>query len=217
MYTIPNDWFLYINIAIAAIYLLFFLLGMKRGFLYQVVTVIATLASFVFAWRYHGVMAEHIALWPTALTPMQDTLFADKVYGYANEIAWFVGLYLVFKLIGAILSQLVKGLQDVPLIKQLNGILGAVLGILIATVWVLVISAVLNSPVFDNGQTVKDNTLISPIVRTTITAVHELGGPDDMTEMLNAVYSRVQEFGDPDVEAVDEWLDEHGYPGKDEE
>ena len=54
-----------------------------------------------------------------------------------------------------------RGLQDIPLIKEVSALLGGVLGAAEAMIFVLVLTMALNSPLFNNGQAAVDNTLIS--------------------------------------------------------
>lgn len=211
MFTIEYAWLLYIDIAVILIYLAFFFLGVHRGFLYQIITLIASVASFFVSWRYHELFADYAEIWPRSLTPMQDTLFADILYQKMNQVVWFVLLFLILKLMFAIVSQLFKGLQEVPILRQINGIFGGLLGLVISTIWVLVFSVFLNTPVITNGQMVKEQTLVGLVIQESKKVSAEFGGPENAGEVLNYIYTSAQELDGQDMEIVSQWLEEHGF------
>ena len=99
MITIPSGFTLYINIAVAAFYLLFLVMGSRRGFLRQIIAVAGLLISGFLAVRYYVLLASYIHIVPWEWLPLQDTMIADMVAGYANEAVWFLILFLVFRLL----------------------------------------------------------------------------------------------------------------------
>ncbi|MBQ9048800.1 MAG: CvpA family protein [Solobacterium sp.] len=217
MIHIPESFYFYTNIAVGVLYLFFLISGYRRGFLLSVVTVIGSVMSFLAAWRYSPVANEYLRLYPRELTPMQDTLMADQVYVFVNQIAWFLIIFLVLKLVFFLIGRIAEGLQKVPVIRQISGILGAGLGAVVATFWVLAFCVVLNTPVFDNGRALKNNSCLHVISDTARAAVSELGVPVDSTEALNKLYTEAQNLSDEDREAVSAWLDAHGFDKLDEE
>ena len=128
MFSVPETWALYVNIGIIVFYVLFFLAGWKRGVLYQIVTTIGTVASLVIAFRYCALMCSYLHLWPRSLTPFQDTLFADQIYLYMNELICFIVLFLAARLVFHLLEKLTEGLQEVPVFKQVGSLLGGLFG-----------------------------------------------------------------------------------------
>ena len=111
----------------------------------------------------------------------------------------------------AIVSQLFKGLQEVPILRQINGIFGGLLGLVISTIWVLVFSVFLNTPVITNGQLVKEKTLVGLVIQESTKVSAEFGGPENAGEVLNYIYTSAQELDGQDMEIVSQWLEEHGF------
>ena len=213
MITINTDLFnpAYINIAVAALYVIFMIRGAKRGILMQVLSAFGTIVSFLAAWRYCSFAAGYYNLWPKNIAPMNDIPgIGDSVYGRLNQLIWFVALFVVIRLLFVILEKLCSGLSGLPVIKEVSGLLGGLLGIVSATIWIMVICVVLNMPFFKNGKWVTDHSLIGTITSKVSKTVTEFAGPIDTSETISNLYQEVTEFGDQDKEAIGEWLSEHG-------
>lgn len=211
MFSIPESWSLYINIGIIVFYLLFFLAGWKRGVLYQIVTTIGTIASLVIAFRYCTLMSSYLHLWPRSLTPFQDTLFADQIYLYMNELVCFLILFLIARLVFHLLEKLTEGLQEVPVFKQIGSLLGGLFGIVTATVWVFILCFILNTGIVKNGVKIQELTLFSTIKDGVVFAAEECGLTVDGSRILDKVYEEIRNLDDKDIHMIDSWLEEHGY------
>jgi uncharacterized membrane protein required for colicin V production len=213
MITINTDWFnpVYINIAVAALYVIFMIRGAKRGVLMQVLSAFGTIVSFLAAWRYCTFASGYYNLWPKNVVPMSDIPgVGDSVYSRLNELLWFIVLFFVIRLLFIILEKLCSGLSGLPVLKEISGLLGGILGIVTATVWVMVICVVLNMPFFKNGRQVAEQSMIGTITNAVSKTITEFAGPINASETIGDLYQEVTEFGDQDKEAIGEWLSEHG-------
>jgi uncharacterized membrane protein required for colicin V production len=201
----------YINIAVLVLYVIFMIRGAKRGLLMQVISALGTVVSFLAAWRYCSFASGYYNLWPKDLIPMRDIPgVGDALYSHLNQVIWFIALFIVIRLLFVILEKLCSGLSGLPVIKEVSGLLGGVLGLVSATVWVIVITVILNMPFFKNGKDVTDQSLLGTVTKTVTGAVTELAGPVNAAETISGLYQEVTEFGDQDKEAIGEWLSDHG-------
>ena len=211
MINLPVDSVKAINIAVILLYAFSLWRGAKKGFLLQILSTFGTMLAFLAAWRYRGVASKFYRLWPDSLNPMKGNPYlGDAVYAYLNEIIWFAALFLIICLLFLILGKLVSGISSLPVIKEVSGLLGAVLGGLAATVWVLVICTVMNTPLFTNGAEIAKNSLIGTISDAAASTVSQFAGPIDTSEVFQKVYSGAKDLDDKDKEFLEDWLIDHG-------
>ena len=211
MFYIPEAYALYINIGIIVFYLLFFLVGWKRGLLYQVITTLGTVVSLAAALRYCTLMSTYLHLWPRALAPFQDTVFADKIYTYMNLIVCFIVLFLAARLLLHLLEKLAEGLQEVPVFKQVGSFLGGLFGMITATVWIFVFCFMMNTGLVKNSAAIQDATMFSTIKESVFCIADLAGLHMDSTQILDTIYEQISTIENKDIEAVQKWLDENGY------
>ena len=162
---IPENVFPYINIAIIVIYLLMIYLGYKRGFLFELLTILYTLASLLVSWFSAPVFASLFRLFDLGKVDDKYEILS-KIYdinGLLNSIAYFLIIFLILKLVYSLLSLLVKSLNKIPVIGGFNQLLGGIFGVFNGTIIVLVLSLLLSLPVVSNGKTVKEKTFLKYI------------------------------------------------------
>lgn len=211
MITIPSGFTLYINIAVAAFYLVFLVMGSRRGFLRQIIAVAGLLISGFLAVRYYVLLASYIHIVPREWLPLQDTMIADMVAGYANEAVWFLILFLVFRLLFTIIDRLARKIHELPVFKQISSILGGGLGVITATVWIFIICTVMNTSLFSNGEYYVRHTALG-MIRTAVTGtLKEQNLPVSTTDIVNQIYMTSQNISDDDKQAIETWLQEQGF------
>lgn len=210
MIKIPTGAETYFNIALLIFYLIFMIGSYRKGFLRSVVSLAGGLLSLFLAFRYCTVASQYFHLWPSSWTPFQDTLIQSKVYEYFNETAWFVVIFVVLKLVFYLLEKLMAGIQSIPVLKQISGVLGAILGFCSATIWVLVVCVVLNTPLFEGGSDIISNSYLG-IVQTETSAVLSEIGITSNSDIINQIYTAAQNLDDQDKSTVEQWLEGQGY------
>ena len=210
MISIPANSEQYFNIGLAVFYIFMMIAGYRKGFLRSVVSFCGVLLSLFLAFRYCTLANQYFQLWPTAWTPFQDTLIAGTVYQYFNEVAWFILIFAALKLIFFLLEKLITGIQNIPVISQISGVLGALLGACSATIWVLVICIILATPLFKNGSETVDNTYLG-IVQDKTAEVLAKAGIKNEIEAVNQIYEAAGKLDSKDKQAVEQWLQDHGY------
>ena len=211
MFVIPETYALYINIGIVVFYLLFFLVGWKRGLLYQIITTVGTVASLAIAFRYCSLMGSYVHLWPRAATPFQDTLIAEKIYLYMNLVFCFIILFFSARLLFHLLEKLAEGLQEVPVFKQAGSFLGGVFGMVAATVWIFVFCFIMNTGLVKNSAAIQQATMFSAIKESVFIIADKAGLQMDSSEILDTVYEQLSTLDNKDIEAIKQWLEEYGY------
>lgn len=159
---IPENYFIFINVLIVAIYLVFMFIGYKKGFLYEVVNLIYTALSLVIAWFVSPVLAS---LFP--IVDLNNISSEYKILGelfnlntILNTVLYFIIVFLLLKLIYVIISILLKSMNEIPVVGSFNKILGAVFGFFNATLIVLALSMLCSLPIIKNGNDIKEKTFM---------------------------------------------------------
>lgn len=159
--TIPSNYFIYIDIFIGFIYFIFIIIGYKKGFLFELLSLLYTTISALVSWFLAPILAS---LYPilninniNAETQIL-TKFID-LSTILNTLIYFVIVFLLLKLFYIVLAFVLKGVNKVPVIGKFNQILGIFAGIFNATLITLVLSMLLTLPVFSNGNEIKNNTV----------------------------------------------------------
>ncbi len=163
--TIPENYYLYVSIFIAAIYAAMIFIGYKRGFLYEAVSLLYTAASLLAAWFVSPVLSS---LWPLFdLSEINEKYkLLDGIFNLnkiLNTAAYFLIVFLILKLLYVFVSMLMKSLNKLPVIGKFNQVLGALCGVLNATLIAVALSMLLSLPVVKNGADVREKTILKYI------------------------------------------------------
>lgn len=161
MFKFPHEFIVYLN-AIWALFLVFVLYrGYKRGMLLQVVGLIGTFVSLIIAWLFSDVFVNvytFINYNKTGISKF-DMFVSDN----ANQMIWFIIIFVVIRLLMLVLTPIASMISKIPLIKQVNSILGALFSIVIYFVYMGLLILFLTLPVITNGNEIIENTLLKPI------------------------------------------------------
>ena len=194
--TLNTEWLspTYINIAVVVLYVIFMIRGAKRGVLVQVLSSLGTVVSFLAAWRYCSFASGYYELVPKDIVPMNEIpAIGQAIYSHLNEMIWFIALFAVLRLLFVILEKLCSGLSGLPVIKEVSGLLGGLLGVVSATIWILVLFVVLNMPFFRNGSEIANRSLIGTITNKVSHTVKEFAGPIDASETIGNMYQQMNQ------------------------
>ena len=150
---ISSNLFIYINIFIALIYLTFAIIAFKKGMIFQILSLIWTIISLFGAWFLAPIFAGKLPI--IKLDEKYSILGIEPI---VNTIIYCVIFSLLIKLIFVFISPLLKKVSDIPLIGWINKLGGFIVGLINATVIVLLLSLLLDTPLFSNGKEIKENT-----------------------------------------------------------
>lgn len=211
MFEVAENWLMPVNIAVILIFLVLILYGAKKGFLLMIVSLIGTAASFFGAWFFGGILADYIRLWPRKWAVLQNTPIAAASWQFMNQICWFLTLFIVFRIIFGFITMICRGLQDVPLLKQISVVLGGALGAAEAMMFVLVLSIAFNSPLFKNGEMAVENTLVAKVNEISGKVYDGFLKPMSDADAFNRAYENAAGMTNEQRENLRRWLEENGY------
>ena len=167
MFEIPFDYLMFVNIVLILFLLLSVYRGYKEGMLLQLVNLVNTFVAAAVAWLFSDVFVSVYAFvtYSKAGMPKIDAFFTQ----HANRLIWFFVLFVVIRILLMALKPIASLISKMPLIKQVNSILGAFFGIVVYVIYLNLLIYFLTLPVIKNGNDVIENSYLKK--------VHEVSQP----------------------------------------
>ena len=162
---IPQNVFIFISLFIIALYIVMMIIGYNKGFLYELISLVYTGLSLGIAWLISPVLAEQFPLLNAEKLGDKFKLIVSlfPVEKVLNIAVYFLIVFLVLKLFYLFISMILKSLNKLPVIGKMNQVLGALSGIINATIITLAISMLFTLPIFKNGKEVREGTILKYI------------------------------------------------------
>lgn len=112
-----------------------FLMGLKRGFILQLLHLVGFIVSFIVASMYFRKLAEHLSLWIPYPELSDDKVWAVFLNSMPLENAFynavaFAIIFFVTKIVLQIIATMLDFVARLPVIRSINKGLGAILGFL---------------------------------------------------------------------------------------
>ena len=163
--SIPTNIFPFINIFIVILYIALIIIGYTKGFLFELLSLAYTLISLLIAWIISPVFANIYPIIKLENISNETQLMSKLVNldAIVNTVLYFVIVFLVLKVFYWILAVVLKGMNKLPVIGTFNKLLGALFGVINATLITFMLSLLLSLPVIKNGNEVKNGTLFKYI------------------------------------------------------
>lgn len=156
---INNEYFIFINIFLVLIYVAFAAIGYKNGLIFEGLNLAISFIGILIAWITAPILAKHFLLFE-----LSDLIFEIFDFNYyLHLVIYFVLVFVFIRLLFLIITPLLKKLSDLPVLGFLNRLGGLVVACFNATIVILLISLLLNTPIFANGNEIAENTFFKPI------------------------------------------------------
>ncbi|MBO7676812.1 MAG: CvpA family protein [Erysipelotrichaceae bacterium] len=206
---VPSQFFIYINIFIIVLYLVIIFFGYKKGFLYEMISLVYTALALGAAWFLSPVLASVFPIVDlTSVTQGQYQILSTmlNLNSIVNIVIYFILTFLVLKVLYIFISLLLKSMNKIPVIGKFNQILGGAFGFVNATLIVLSLSMLCSLPILKNGEEIRQGTILKYITKYSDMALNYV-----MKEVGN--YNLKQDFTDFDIESYREdlkqWIIQH--------
>lgn len=190
MFEFPYDYTIYLNALLALLFVFVLYRGYKRGMLLQIVGLISTFVSLIIAWIFSDVFVavfQFVNYSKTGITAMDQFVSMN-----ANRLIWFVILFVVIRLLMMVLTPIAAAISKLPLIKQVNSVMGGVFSILTFFIYTILIIFFLSLPVVTNGDYIVENTFLRPIKGVVVPTFSFL---EDTIEENDAIQSLIRNRG----------------------
>lgn len=123
-----------LDLAVLAILIMGFIVGLKRGFILQSIHLVGFIIAFIVAYIYYDQLAPKLTLWiPYPNLGSNNTLNfifenADLESAYYRAIA-FAAIFFAVKILLQIIGSMLDFVAHLPILRQLNVWAGGLLGL----------------------------------------------------------------------------------------
>ena len=211
MFTLQENWAIYFSAFVVIFFILKAAQGYNTGILRRLIGLVGSIISYWIAWILCGVFAKYINIISVKSLGLSGTPFEAIAKTYVNQIAWFILLFLVLRILFFVVDRIAKGVHKVPGLHAVSALLGAVFGVLEAFVWMVVITVLLHTPLFKNGSYIVENSLIKEVNQVTEMVAKDYLGPLFSSEGFSKMEEDTKSLTDLQRNAVENWLKENGF------
>ena len=211
MFTLQENWAIYFSAFVVIFFVLKAAQGYNTGILRRLIGLVGSIISYWIAWILCGVFAKYINIISVKSLGLSGTPFEAVAKTYVNQIAWFILLFLVLRILFFVVDRIAKGVHKVPGLHAVSALLGAVFGVLEAFVWMVVITVLLHTPLFKNGSYIVENSLIKQVNQVTEMVAKDYLGPLFSSEGFSKMEEDTKSLTDLQRNAVEKWLKENGF------
>ena len=211
MFTLQENWAIYFSAFVVIFFILKAAQGYNTGILRRLIGLVGSIISYWIAWILCGVFAKYINIISVKSLGLSGTPFEAIAKTYVNQIAWFILLFLVLRILFFVVDRIAKGVHKVPGLHAVSALLGAVFGVLEAFVWMVVITVLLHTPLFKNGSYIVENSLIKQVNQVTEMVAKDYLGPLFSSEGFSKMEEDTKSLTDLQRNAVENWLKENGF------
>ena len=211
MFTLQENWAIYFSAFVVIFFVLKAAQGYNTGILRRLIGLVGSIISYWIAWILCGVFAKYINIISVKSLGLSGTPFEAIAKTYVNQIAWFILLFLVLRILFFVVDRIAKGVHKVPGLHAVSALLGAAFGVLEAFVWIVVITVLLHTPLFKNGSYIVENSLIKQVNQVTEMVAKDYLGPLFSSEGFSKIGEDTKSLTDLQRNAVENWLKENGF------
>ena len=211
MFTLQENWAIYFSAFVVLFFVLKAAQGYNTGILRRLIGLVGSIISYWIAWILCGVFAKYINIVSAKSLGLSGTPFEAIAKTYVNQIAWFILLFLVLRILFFVVDRIAKGVHKVPGLHAVSALLGAAFGVLEAFVWIVVITVLLHTPLFKNGSYIVENSLIKQVNQVTEMVAKDYLGPLFSSEGFSKMEEDTKSLTDLQRNAVENWLKENGF------
>ena len=211
MFTLQENWAIYFSAFVVIFFVLKAAQGYNTGILRRLIGLVGSIISYWIAWILCGVFAKYINIISVNSLGLSGTPFEAIAKTYVNQIAWFILLFLVLRILFFVVDRIAKGVHKVPGLHAVSALLGAAFGVLEAFVWMVVITVLLHTPLFKNGSYIVENSLIKQVNQVTEMVAKDYLGPLFSSEGFSKMEEDTKSLTDLQRNAVENWLKENGF------
>jgi len=187
------------DIVALGILLFFMVLGLFKGFTFQVVRLITLLAALFLAKRYAGstVQGDETGFAPYLMNWFPNQLGGEKQMAvYIAFFIIFIGVFILGTLLAFLLRTLLKRLELRAYDKLLGGMLGVLVGAVIVVTLVGVL-ALFSSPKSDSNYIEKLNNSYALKLSAEAIIFAKPFFPEDLRDELEAILKKLPKAPDP--------------------
>lgn len=180
-----------------------------KGFLLSLIDLIGTVVIFAVSYILAPLGAETIDLTSYFLNVDVGNEYLNAlILEKSNEIVWFFAIFIGTSILLLMVKPIFKTIGKIPVIKQLNSLLGAIFGIVQAYVYCLLFIFLLSTPFIPNGSQIIEDSLLRYVESSSAILWNYIDNPSEVISMVQELMAEHT----IDTEMIDEfksWLNEN--------
>lgn len=158
-----------IDIVILVMLVLGFLVGIKRGFVMQIMRLVGTVAAYIVAFVYAKHLGPHLELWIPFPQMGSDTFLDTYIQDSTLEqsfyyVVAFIILFVVTKIVLFYVGSLLDFLARIPVLKQINSLIGGAFGIVEIYLVLFVVLIIATKLPVEVVQEHLDNSVLTGVI-----------------------------------------------------
>ena len=199
---ISSSYFIYINLVLLVLYLIGLIVGFKNGLILQIVDLLFNVIALFIAYFVSPILAAHFPL-----VKLDEVYTALNLNTLIDMLIYIVIVFVILKILYLIIKPLFASVSKIPLLGFINRIGGALMGIVNATIIVLLFCMLLNTPIFKNGNEIKNGTYLKVVDNLSYKALEF--SMDHIN--FDSIKNEIKDFDiDESRKAFEKWLEEQG-------
>ena len=203
---IPVSFLPFINIAVVAGLVIAVIVGYVKGFFWELIKVLGLVVALFLSWIIAPGISQLIFIIPKKWAPFAGTSVGDLVYQRLNYLVWFIIILVVCLIILQLIKPVFKVLTEIPIIKQVNKILGILLGVVQAFLIMLTVTYLLNSALVSNGKDVIEQTFLK-YVQSAARGISTIATNSFSENVaIQKLISDPLNLNDEDIKSIIDWL-----------
>lgn len=204
----PVDKIIWLNIAIIAVLLLSLYSGYRDGFIVKALGCLGFIVIGVTSWYIAPIVSDKINIFPESLTPLSGSFLGPYFYDTLNKYATFFCLFILLSLLILLIKPICKGIGSIPIIAEVNKLLGVLFGLLQGIILMIVITLVFRTPIFSNGNSVIEHSVLKTMNGLTDSVMFFLKDPMAEWESIQKLLTPSSELNADDLEKIKIWMRE---------
>jgi len=212
MISFPMNSVLIINAVVLTLIVISLLVGYFTGFIKQFFDLVILIISLFLAFVTSTSIASTVPIFSRNLDMFDDVIFGQFSYEISNIFIWFIIVVILVSVgLHQIVKPLVKQVKHLKWMNQVDKVLGLVIALIPNMIWFLLAMSVALSPIFVNGKSTLEATVLKPLVPIAQYLSDTLISKVDPYGLVVKVTSN-EELTEEDKENIPVWLEEFGIP-----
>ena len=199
---ISSSYFIYVNLVLLVLYLIALVVGYKNGLILQIVDLLFNIIALFIAYFVSPILAAHFPL-----VKLDEVYTALNLNTLIDMLIYIVIVFVVLKILYLIIKPLFASVSKIPLLGFINRIGGTLIGVVNATIIVLLFCMLLNTPIFKNGNEIKNGTYLKVVDNLSYKALEF--SMDHIN--IDSIKNEIKDFDiDQSRKAFEKWLEGQG-------
>lgn len=198
-----------LNIILVVIFIFFVFRGYRKGVITQFFMLFTLVGAIFIAWFLYKPFGALFKITPAFLVPFQDTVLEQFFYTKVNGYVWFIILFVIAFIFLKFLKVVFNTISKVPGLSLVNKILGMAFGVVNYVIVAFVMIYIISMPIFTNGVSMVEHSLLNPIVQMTNKIVPTINNRLTEFEVFDILMSDAKQATIEDVENMQHYLEKN--------